>query len=321
MKKIKIVTLALCAIFTLTGCFFGNKATKPAGGGTATTANSSTVAGTTTPRTISSSTTTPGSTAPGTTTPATTTTQTTAPATTTPATTTPATTTAVTQPQATTTPATQAGGIMGLDNSPISWSHGNPVDLSEYNAYYNYGGDKIYLSFDLGYEGGYTPQILDTLKAKGVKAVFFLTGTYISDNPAMVDKIIEGGHLVGNHGYDHTNMSVLAEASPDALIDDLKKWEDDMGPTLKLYRAPEGVYSERGLAILKERGYETMFWGAAYEDWDVNAQPDRDTALETIKSLTQTGEIVLLHPFKTNSELLGDYIDWVRGNGWELSLP
>ncbi len=311
MKKIKIVTLALCTIFTLTGCFFGNQATKPAGGGAATTANSSTAAGTTTPRTISSSTTTPASTTPASTTPATTAAETTAPVT----------TTAVTQPEETTTPATQAEGIMGLDNSPISWSHGNPVDLSEYNAYYNYGGDKIYLTFDLGYEGGYTPQILDTLQAKGVKAVFFLTGTYISDNPAMVDKIIGGGHLVGNHGYDHTNMSVLAEDSPDGLIEDLKKWEDDMGPSLMLYRAPEGVYSERGLAILKERGYETMFWGAAYQDWDVNAQPDRDTALETIKSVTQAGEIVLLHPFKTNSELLGDYIDWVRGNGWELSLP
>ena len=177
------------------------------------------------------------------------------------------------------------------------------------------------MTFDLGYEGGYTAQILDTLKDKGVKAVFFLVGNYISSNPDLVNRILAEGHIVGNHSNNHTNLDVLLKDSPDGLIEDLKQWDKVYGSSVKLYRSPEGVYTERAMAILRDLGYETLFWGAAYLDWVADDQPEPDVALQTIKTRTKAGDIVLLHGFQANSEILGEYIDWIRANGWELSLP
>lgn len=177
------------------------------------------------------------------------------------------------------------------------------------------------MTFDFGYEGGYTAQILDTLRDKGVKAVFFLVGSYISSNPDLVKRIQAEGHLVGNHSYDHTYLDVLLEDSPEGLIEDLKQWDRVFGSSVKLYRPSAGVYTERAMAILRDLGYETLFWGAAYRDWVVDDQPERDEALQTIKSRTKAGDIVLLHGFQANAEILGEYIDWIRANGWQLSLP
>ena len=180
-----------------------------------------------------------------------------------------------TDPPVTDPPVTYPTDWITLDNTPIGWAHDYPDDLSKYNAAYNYGGTNIYLTFDLGYEGGYTAQILDTLKDKGVKAVFFLVGSYISYNPDLVKRIMAEGHLVGNHSYDHTYLDVLLKDSPAGLIEDLKQWDRVFGSSVKLYRPPSGVYTERAMAILRDLGYETLFWGAAYLDWAADDQPER----------------------------------------------
>ncbi len=76
-------------------------------------------------------------------------------------------------------------------------------------------GDKekknIYLTFDEGYEAGYTPQLLNTLKENQVKATFFITAHYVNTNPDLVKQMIEEGHIIGNHTVNHKSMPELDE--------------------------------------------------------------------------------------------------------------
>ena len=85
--------------------------------------------------------------------------------------------------------------------------------LRRYDAVYL--GDetqkKLYLTFDAGYENGSTEKILDTLKAHGVRAAFFLVGNYVDRNRDLVRRMVEEGHIVGNHTMHHYDMSKLSD--------------------------------------------------------------------------------------------------------------
>ena len=102
----------------------------------------------------------------------------------------------------------------GLSNKKIGWgikrndNHEQPdlgkgnIDILEKNrgiAIGNKENKYIYLTFDEGYEAGYTPQILKTLKEKEVKATFFITAHYVNTQPDLVKQMIDDGHIVGNH--------------------------------------------------------------------------------------------------------------------------
>ena len=83
-------------------------------------------------------------------------------------------------------------------------------ELAEYNAYYAKDTDEkiIYLTFDAGYENGNTAPILDALKKHQTPATFFVVGTYVKENPDLIMRMKEEGHIVGNHTYHHKDMSV-----------------------------------------------------------------------------------------------------------------
>lgn len=214
----------------------------------------------------------------------------------------------------------EAIDLSGLSNESQSWSWGYPDDtVAKYKGYYNKGGDRLFLTMDFGSDFGYTDPILNTLKAKGIKATFFLTTEYIHSHPQYVKRMAQDGHVLGNHSTGHINMVKLLNQSPDELNANTRAWEEAMDDLLgyhtNLYRAPEGVYSEAGLAYLNQMGYQTIFWGAAYKDYDPDDQPDDQSALEDIKSRTKAGDIVLLHPMKANAQILADYIDYWQGQG------
>ena len=78
-------------------------------------------------------------------------------------------------------------------------------DLKKYNAYYAADTEEkvIYLTFDCGYENGYTPAILDALKKHQVSATFFVVGNFVTDQPELIKRMTEEGHTVGNHTFSH----------------------------------------------------------------------------------------------------------------------
>ncbi len=83
--------------------------------------------------------------------------------------------------------------------------------LKQYNSYYvqNTNDNVIYLTFDAGFENGYTANILDVLKKHNVKAAFFLVGNYLETQPDLVKRMVAEGHIVGNHTYTHPDMSKM----------------------------------------------------------------------------------------------------------------
>ena len=201
--------------------------------------------------------------------------------------------------------------------------------ITNYSCYYldkNHGDecdDKvIYLTFDAGYENGNVTRILDTLKEKDVKAAFFVLSHLIDSNTALVKRMADEGHLVCNHTMSHRNMAKVSEKAifEKELYGLEKLYFEKIGQAMpKFYRPPEGKFSEENLEILEEMGYKTVLWSFAYADWDNAKQMSPDKALEKLVNGTHNGEILLLHPTsKTNADILGEFIDVLKGMGYRF---
>lgn len=181
--------------------------------------------------------------------------------------------------------------------------------------------NKVYLTFDEGYENGYTAAILDTLKEKGVSAVFFVTLPYVKSEPELVKRMIDEGHIVGNHTARHPNMTTETPSDAYDEVADLHNYvKENFGYEMFLFRFPEGAFSEQNLALLQKMGYRSVFWSFAYKDWDPENQYDNETALKKATGSLHSGEIFLLHAVsKTNAAILGDFIDTVRNEGYTFA--
>jgi len=171
------------------------------------------------------------------------------------------------------------------------------------------GSEKtIYLTFDAGYENGYTAQILDVLKEHDAPAAFFLVGHYVKANPELVRRMTEEGHLVCNHTANHRDMTKLSDfESFRAEIEGVEElFREVTGLEIsKYFRPPEGRFSERSLEYAQQLGYKTVFWSFAYADWKVDSQPSENKAFDTILSRTHPGMLVLLHSTSaTNAKVL-----------------
>ena len=186
--------------------------------------------------------------------------------------------------------------------------------LKTYNAYFvgNPEEKNIYLTFDAGFENGHTAKILDVLKAHNTPATFFLVGNYIEDNPDLVKRMCNEGHLVGNHTNTHPDMSKISD--PDSFKKELQaleiKYKNATGKELpRLYRPPQGKYSELNLKNACDSGYNTIFWSLAYVDWYVDKQPTREQAFEKLINRIHPGAVVLLHSTsRTNAEILDELL-------------
>ena len=222
-----------------------------------------------------------------------------------------------------------------LSNEKIGWgikrndNHNQPdlgstnkALIDKYNgiAIGNNENKNIYLTFDLGYEAGYTSKILDTLKEKNVQGAFFITAHYLNTAPELVERMINEGHIVGNHTVNHKSMPDLSD---DEINSELMKLNQSLykkfGYEMKYMRPPKGEFSERTLSITESLGFKTVMWSFAYVDWNEDSQPNQDEALNRILSNLHNGEIMLLHATsKTNSEIMGQIIEGTQNQGFQF---
>nr|WP_240472912.1 delta-lactam-biosynthetic de-N-acetylase [Paenibacillus sanguinis] len=180
---------------------------------------------------------------------------------------------------------------------------------------------ELFLTFDNGYENGYTASILDTLKAKKVPAIFFVTGHYVKTQPELLKRMKAEGHLIGNHSWSHPDMTTISDEQIREELDKVKSAAAKVtGQTEMLYlRPPRGIFSDRTLRVTRELGYINVFWSAAYKDWDVNAQKGADYAYQKVVSQLHPGAVLLLHAIsKDNAEALGAIIDEAHRQGYEF---
>ncbi len=170
--------------------------------------------------------------------------------------------------------------------------------LKKYNAYWIGRPDEkvLYLTFDEGYEAGYTPKILDVLKENHVPAAFFVTGHYVRSQPELVKRMVAEGHIVGNHTDSHPS---LPDISDEEIKKELAVVEEEFTRVtgvkgMKYLRPPKGEYSERTLAVTRQLGYYNIFWSLALVDWVPMAGGSQEAYNSVMKNL-HNGAVILLH--------------------------
>ncbi len=214
------------------------------------------------------------------------------------------------QKQAPETLATGSWGLSFQQDGSAPVGNATQDQLSKYNAAFLGDTQKpvIYLTFDAGFENGCTAQILDVLKAHNVPAAFFLVGNYLEQNPDLVRRMVDEGHIVGNHTYHHCDMSQIADrATFERELTSLESlYKEVTGQEMaKFYRPPQGIYSEENLKMASEMGYRTVFWSLAYVDWLADDQPTSEEAFSKLIPRIHNGAVVLLHSTsKTNAQIL-----------------
>ena len=183
----------------------------------------------------------------------------------------------------------------------------------------------IWLTMDQGYENGYTSRILDVLKEKNCKVVFYITGSYAQKNPDLIKRMINEGHVIGNHSWSHPSGGMPSLSIEEQMADITKLHEyvqENYHYEMTLFRFPAGIFSEQSLAVTKYLGYRSQFWSFAYKDWDTSSQPDPEESLDKLIERLHPGAIYLLHAVSsTNTEILGDFINAARAEGYTFELP
>lgn len=223
------------------------------------------------------------------------------------------------------------GDLKRYSDKRFGWSWARPSSeslriLQSNGGIYKYytNNKEIYLTFDSGYENGNTARILDILKKNNVKVVFFVTGTYIRDNKALIRRMEEEGHIVANHTLKHYSAT---NSNAWTITKDIKDWENAykqyMGktPTTNLYRPATGAFSERTVMGAKSHGYKLVEWSYAYVDWNDRSQPPVKSSRDKLLKNSNPGNVILLHSMsRTNRDLLDGYIKTMKSRGFEFKL-
>jgi len=214
-----------------------------------------------------------------------------------------------------------------------SWLYSSRDSADLLSKYKGYGfGDTskkiIYLTFDEGYENGYTASILDTLKANKVNATFFVTKPYVKgsfngvSDTELLKRMSSEGHIIGNHSVQHKSMPTFTDET--AFNSEITGVEDVVksipGCTMsKYFRPPEGTFSELSLYYTQKLGYKSIFFALAYQDYNIDNQPDPEASKATLLKNTRDGMICLLHAVsKTNATILDGLIKECKNRGYEF---
>ncbi|MFZ7945785.1 MULTISPECIES: delta-lactam-biosynthetic de-N-acetylase [Bacillaceae] len=221
-------------------------------------------------------------------------------------------------------------------NRPIHWGFKKAVNekqpdagaeydeiLAKYGAFYK--GDpntkNLYLTFDSGYENGYTPKILKVLKKEKVPATFFVTGHFLISQPELAKQIVKEGHIIGSHSWSHPDFTAVSDAKIREELEKVKtKTKEITGQKkMKYLRPPRGIFSERTMQIAKEEGYTHVFWSLAFVDWNINQQRGWQYSYDNIMRQIHPGCVLLLHSVsKDNADALEKAIKDLKKKGYKF---
>lgn len=186
-----------------------------------------------------------------------------------------------------------------------------------------------YLTFDDGPTANVTPLVLDTLKKYDIKATFFVLGKMVEQNPDVLKKTYDEGHLIANHSYSHDYKYIYA--SVDNFLADFKKSEDTIKNTLNIdskievIRFPGGSFPKKLESYRKavaKKGYKSVDWNCLNED----AQGGKKTPQQLVDSVIKTSKgknelVILMHDAATKqatAESLGQVIDYLKSEGYRF---
>ncbi len=211
------------------------------------------------------------------------------------------------------------------DNLVPKADPGAPGLLAKYGSVWIGDTEKsvIYLTFDEGYENGYTPAILDTLVANDVKAIFFITGPYLKEHQDLVRRMVEEGHTVGNHTIHHPSLPGLDDSQLEEEVLGLDRaFNEKFGQNMRFLRPPKGEYSERTLSLTNKLGYCNLFWSFAYDDWYRDKTRGPQYAYDIVMRNLHNGAVLLLHAVsRDNTQALDSIIKGAAERGYSFGDP
>ncbi|WP_078501452.1 delta-lactam-biosynthetic de-N-acetylase [Paenibacillus selenitireducens] len=180
---------------------------------------------------------------------------------------------------------------------------------------------ELYLTFDNGYENGFTVKILDVLKQHQVPAIFFITGHYVKQEPELVKRMVAEGHLIGNHSWSHPDMSQISNTQLKTELDKVQAEVTQLTNQkhMTYLRPPRGIFNDRILGESRALGYTSVFWSIAYKDWDTASQRGWKYAYDQVMKQIHPGAVILLHSVsKDNAEALASMITTAKEQGYEF---
>jgi peptidoglycan/xylan/chitin deacetylase (PgdA/CDA1 family) len=158
---------------------------------------------------------------------------------------------------------------------------------------------ELALTFDDGPNPAWTPQLLDVLASYDVRATFFMLGKYVQAEPALVRRVAEAGHLIGNHSWSHPNLAITAPGRvPQELVRAKEMLEQTTGVQVKYFRPPFGGRRPDVLRVARSLGMCPVLWNAMASDWsDRSANRIAKRMMHSIDRLELRGRAanILLH--------------------------
>lgn len=168
--------------------------------------------------------------------------------------------------------------------------------------------NQILLTFDDGPIVESTEIILDILKEKNRRAVFFCVGNNVKKYPALAKKIIEAGHTIGNHTFNHSVLTKLDDASISAEIDSVKYFlEDNLNYTVKFFRPPHGKFNFRINRILKQKNLSNVMWSLLTYDF----KNDFNIVKYSIDKYLKANSIIVFHDSNKSASVIRQSLDYL----------
>ena len=178
----------------------------------------------------------------------------------------------------------------GNETTPTVSAEGAAL-LQEYDGMYvgDTSKKQVYLTFDLGYEAGYTDEVLDILQEYNIKGLFFLCGNYLSQQNLIL-RMQNDGHQLGNHTNKHRDLPSLNE---DGIRQDITSLQ--LPGTVKFFRPPQGRFDAKTLRVAREANLRAVLWSLAIADWQKSPKLDVDACTQKILDRVHPGAIMLFH--------------------------
>lgn len=184
----------------------------------------------------------------------------------------------------------------------------------------------VALTFDDGPDEQSTPAFLAVLAERQVRATFFLLGQMCERYPSMAKRLVEDGHEVAVHSWDHRNhLRHTPRRTYDQLARTADLIEQQAGVRPRWFRPPYGALTTADLLAARALGLQTVLWTAWGQDWQRSCTPA--SVLAEVQQGAVDGGTVLLHDSDCTSEpgswratlgALPDLIDWCQGQGLEV---
>jgi peptidoglycan/xylan/chitin deacetylase (PgdA/CDA1 family) len=179
----------------------------------------------------------------------------------------------------------------------------------------------VSLTFDDGPNAVYTPQVLDILARYGVRATFFVVGQEVVQHPELVQRIVAEGHTLGNHTWDHRNLTQLTAEEVASEFDRTQEALIAAGvPSVRCARAPFGRVNQVVRDAVSARGLSLSRWTADSNDWKTLGT--QAIVREALKG-AQSGAVILLHDsgpdMSQTVAALPAIIDGIRSRGLRLA--